>query len=475
MSPPGSAEGFAHRGIVEGYYGPPWAHEDRLWWVERLGEAGCNRYVVMPKDDPVGRDAWREPPGRDWWRDAEALIDAGRERSVTVGFGISPGLSIRYADREDRRRLVERAVGFAERGAGIVSLALDDVPFALRDPSDRDAFPSVAAAHVAIAHELRDALPDGVVLWFVPTDYGGNDASDYLRALGVALDPSIEVAWTGPGVLPDRIPVDDAARRAALLQRPLLLWDNVPVNDGPMRRMLHLGPWQGRDAALARHCSGVLLNPMIHARASWPTVASAFGGASAWRDAVRALGAGAADAFACFAAAHRCSPMAVDDRDDELEARLRAWQAQPDAIRLAALREAVDERVAVHDALEGLADRRLADEIAPWVASHHAESRRMAIALEAIATIESDATPLDRCLAWVRAEGRLTTTPSLPHTSYGPRRVFYPQLTSQEPERARFGGGPTLLRDRCLADEVIAACEARALATLAAEPTPGSG
>ena len=43
---------FEHRGVVEGFYGEPFRHADRLWLIERLGDWGMNRYVYAPKDDP---------------------------------------------------------------------------------------------------------------------------------------------------------------------------------------------------------------------------------------------------------------------------------------------------------------------------------------------------------------------------------------------------------------------------------------
>ena len=48
----------------------------------------------------------------------------------------------------------------------------------------------------------------------------------------------------------------------------MLVWDRVPFANGPVRSMLHLGPYDGRDPGLAEHVSGLLLNPMQHARAS---------------------------------------------------------------------------------------------------------------------------------------------------------------------------------------------------------------
>jgi hypothetical protein len=67
----------------------------------------------------------------------------------------------------------------------------------------------------------------------------------------------------------------------------------------------------------------------------------------------------------------------------------------------------------------------------------------------------------------MRFEGLLTLRPPGERTSYGPRRVLYPQLTSMREEEMRFGADPALIRDRCLADELIRLVEQRALQVLA--------
>jgi hyaluronoglucosaminidase len=467
---------FRHRGIVEGFYGRPWEHADRLWWIERLGALGMNTYVVAPKDDALQRERWREPyPDVELARCAE-LIARGDERGVAVGFALSPGLSIRYSDARDVATLLEKLHGFTRLGARFLALCLDDVPTELAHAEDRAAFASLADAHVALAHAVADALPPGTTLWLVPTDYAGNEASAYCETLGARLAPEIEVGWTGRTTIPPSVGADEAAARARLLGRKLLLWDNVPVADGPMRRMLHLTPYHGREAGLADSLSGVLLNPMQHARASYVAVAGAaawladplrFDAEAAWREAVRTLGAGAPDAFEAFAQAHRFSPLAPDDRDPPLEA---AWQASRRGRSFSVtnrLRARVEARVAAGDALRrGLEDRRLLAELEPWLAGHERESRRIAAALDLLAALDGPGSSLDKCLALVRFEGRLTLDAPATTTSYGPRRVLYPQLEGLSRGDAHFARDPALFRERCLADEIVACAEETALAAL---------
>jgi hyaluronoglucosaminidase len=479
---------FRWRGVIEGYYGPPWAHEDRLWWIDRLGGFGMNLYVHAPKNDRLQRDEWRTPYPDETLHAFAELVGRGRAGGVEVGFSISPGLSIEYSSRDDVALLVAKLRRFVGLGSRFVSLGLDDVPSELAHAGDRRAFRSLAAAHVALAHAVLEGLGPGVELWLVPTDYLGTGPTPYLEELGEGLDPRVLVGWTGRTVVSPTVRADEAARRAATLRRRLLLWDNYPVSDGPMRPCLHLGPYVGRDPDLAEHLGGVVLNAMQHARASAVAVRTAadflrdpgrYDPERAFREAVYELGAGSGEAFALFAAAHRFSALAPDDRDRELAAaldevrRARSGEAKAERERLGALLAA---RLEAADAVrEGLADRRLAAELEPWLASHRRECERMRAALDFLATLAADGPALPKVLALfgleARARGRNEEA-----ASFGPRRVLYPQLASLQNNAARFAKDPSLYLDRCLADELVRLAEQRAaeeLGLVIADPPGG--
>ena len=471
---------FIHRGVVEGFYGPPYTHADRLWLLDRLGAWGMNRYVYAPKDDPLHRAQWRDPYPADALREFAELVERGRAAGVEVGFAVSPGLTIEYASADDIRALQAKFRGFQSLGARFLSLALDDVPTALLHAADQARFASLGEAHVAVAHAVADAIGDAV-LWVVPTDYVGVESTDYLELLGGALHPSIEIGWTGRTVVSPTISAAEAAQRAATLRRRLLVWDNVPVADGPMRPMLHLGPYVGRAPALAEHVSGVLLNPMVQPRASAVALRTAadylrdpggYDPEASWRAALDEVGAGAPAAFAVFAAAHRFSPLLPADRDPAVEAALGALRTAlhtgaDTTKQLAALRELIDARVAASDSLRaGLIDRRLADEIEPWLTAHRGESERMAAALDLLEVVSANAAALQRVFALFRLEGMLTRIEPSAVASFGPRRVLYPQLRSLRDDGAAFGEDQALFVDRCLADEMVGLAEEVALAGL---------
>jgi hyaluronoglucosaminidase len=473
---------FEHRGVVEGFYGTPWSHADRLWMIERLGRWGMNRYVYAPKDDPLHRERWREPYPADTLREFAELVECGDGSGVVVGFALSPGLSIRYGSCADRAALIAKLRAFANLGARFIALALDDVPFRLAHEADAREFGSLAAAHVALAHAVREDLGPEVSLWLVPTDYLGVEPSDYLETLGASLDSGIEVGWTGRTVVSPSIEAEEARRRSDALRRRLLLWDNVPVSDGPMRPLLHLGPYGGRAPGLSESVSGVLLNPMEHARASAVAIRTAavyladpqsYEPEAAWSEALAELGRGAPEAFALFAAAHRFSPLWPDARDRELEAlvvRLRRGLCAGGSLapELEALGPALEARLEASEALrEGLADRRLAAELEPWLVSHRLETRRMRAALGTLEKLLDDgASRTAKTFALFGLEAALASEPHPERVSYGPRRVLYPQLASMREPEMGFGDDPALIRDRNLSEEFVRLVEDLALERL---------
>jgi len=486
--------GFPHRGVVEGFYGTPWSHQDRLEMVVRIGRWGMNRYVHAPKSDPLHRERWRDPYPPEALREFGELVERGAEHGVEVGFAISPGLSMEYASRDDRAALARKLGAFHALGARFFGLALDDVPSHLAHEGDRRAFASLAEAHVAVAHELREQLPDSW-LWLVPTDYMGVEPTDYLETLGARLDAAIEVGWTGRTLVSPTVRVAEAQQRARTLGRRLLLWDNVPVSDGPMRPLLHLGPYRGREAGLAEHLSGALLNPMEHARASGVVLACAARfladpsgdePEAAWEAAIAEHGAGAAEAFRRFAEALRFSALAPAERDRELEAAFAALRdaaatgsgAAAEAQARRALAALLAEREGAGQALrDGLHDRRLADEIEPWLDAHERETRRMARAVRLLDTLAGAATRFAKVIDFLGFEAVMAQPPPA-KICYGPRRVLYPQLACLRDDEAAFGPDPALFIDLSLSDEIVRFAEqqaARELGARRAGPATRSG
>lgn len=250
------------RGLIEGFYGPPWGWKDRREVMETCHRWGLTHYVYAPKDDPKHRQAWRVPYDGTELAGLEGLVAAG---TLRVGFALSPGLSIDYGDADDRAALFAKVDQVLGLGIGLVCLALDDIP-----PR-----PGLGRDHAELTCRLTDHVGTRAGVVLVPTEYTGTAPTPYLDALAEGLPPEVVVAWTGPTVVCDAVSAEHArARASALAGRPPLLWDNYPVNDAMMDDRLFLGPLRGRDPELAVVCSGYLANPMIQPRCSLLPLAS---------------------------------------------------------------------------------------------------------------------------------------------------------------------------------------------------------
>jgi hypothetical protein len=258
------------RGTIEGFYGLPWTHGERLAHLAFAARAGFDTYVYAPKDDPYHRERWREPyPGPDLARLTE-LAAAARESGMRFVCALAPGLSMRYADGAEHDALAAKALQLADAGVTSFALLFDDVPGDLADPGDVARFgPGPAgsgAAHGETCRRFTAAvlLPRAVrdPLLVCPTDYAGVEPSPYRDALARTAPADVLVAWTGADIVVGAVTAQDVDRAAATYRRRLVLWDNFPVNDFEPGR-LFLGPLTGRAARGATAALyGVVANTM---------------------------------------------------------------------------------------------------------------------------------------------------------------------------------------------------------------------
>ena len=242
-------------GALEGYYGPPFTHEARLALMDWLGPRGANVFAYAPKDDPKHRAKWREPYDSDEMQQFDELVQKGRDTGVAFCYTITPGLD--WAEGDDDA-LIAKLKQFADIGCEAVGVLWDDIR-----PGGED----LGASHATGTAAAAAAYPN-IRWWTVTTDYAVRIPTPYLEGFCGALPLEVDVAWTGPSVIPLRIDAAEATQLSDALGRPLLLWENFPVNDGGMRGCLHLGPYPYRAPELVEASSGVLINTMIQPLAS---------------------------------------------------------------------------------------------------------------------------------------------------------------------------------------------------------------
>ena len=246
---------FPIRGIVEGFYGPPWSHADRLDVLRFEGQHGMNIYIYGPKDDPYHRKLWREPYPPEQLKHMGELADTARENFVDLSFAISPGLSMIYSSEADFQTLARKLESVGQLGISNFALFLDDVPQDLVHPEDKARFKTLAQAHIQLINRLYDHLKSISPknrLTVCPTTYTNEWGNrDYIRELGAGVNPDIPLDWTGPEVIPRTITAAQAEEWSGYIRRKPLVWDNYPANDNG-GWWLNLDPLRGRDAGLCR-------------------------------------------------------------------------------------------------------------------------------------------------------------------------------------------------------------------------------
>ncbi|HUY12485.1 MAG TPA: beta-N-acetylglucosaminidase domain-containing protein [Terriglobia bacterium] len=262
---------FAQRGIIEGFYGPPWSLQDRLDIFSFEGDHGMNIYFYAPKDDPYHRDQWREPYPAGLAADLQREIQAAHDNFVDFCFAISPGLSMTYSSATDFASLTAKLDSVAKMGVSCFALFLDDIPQKLQNPADQARFKDLGTAHAFLINKLnrylKSASPQNHLV-VTPTTYTNAWGSrTYVKELGKHVDRDVPIAWTGTHVVSPTITLAQAQEWSKLLRRKLVIWDNFPVNDGIPWRLI-LAPVVGRDPHLPEVVQGLFSNPMIEAHAS---------------------------------------------------------------------------------------------------------------------------------------------------------------------------------------------------------------
>ena len=431
---PGSAAAatpspFAIRGVIEGYYGFSWSTPATQAVLAFMGKAGMNTFVYAPKFDPYARAAWRQLYPSTQLAQLAGWVRAAQSDGVTFVYSLSPGLSITYSSPADRAALEAKLNQLRGIGIHAFMLSFDDIPPQLA-PADQAAYHgNLGDAQVSLTNAVwtaeRQADPN-FSLMFTPTTYDGTASSPYLRQVA-GLDSAIQVAWTGPQVLPVQITLAEAQAYGAIIGRKPLLWLNYPVNDwtipkaqlgtrAAQPRVLFLGPVQGLDPALAEGVTGVLANPMLEPYASLIPLASVAAylqdpaspaaQEAAWQQEITVLGGRAASALRTLVAGEEPYPAnspqgyittSGDASADQLETALLADYSQSGH---AAVQGAADAQLrqlfagwvlAAPQLGSGLPLPGLAQDLAPWAAAMAADGQAGLDALQLLANPQDTA------------------------------------------------------------------------------------
>ena len=257
------------RGIVEGFYGTPWTHEDRLDQIRFYGENKMNTYIYAPKDDPYHRENWREEYPESEMKRMNELIETSNENKVDFVFAISPGIDIRFdgeEGEEDFKALVSKCESLYNMGVRSFAILFDDI-------NNKDGIKQAELLN-RFNDEFVKVKGDVKPLITVPTEYdthvmGGSidELSQYTRDFSSTLSSDIMVMWTGPVVVSEGIDLENVNFVKSVYGDRMGIWWNYPVTDY-MKEKLALGPVYNVDTSLGEEIDFFVMNPMEHAELS---------------------------------------------------------------------------------------------------------------------------------------------------------------------------------------------------------------
>ncbi|MEU7060324.1 beta-N-acetylglucosaminidase domain-containing protein [Streptomyces sp. NPDC046197] len=268
--------GTAVRGTTEGFYGTPWTQGQRLAQLDFMGRTKQNRYLYAPGDDLYRQERWREPYPAGQRAAFRELAERARRNHVTPAWAVAPGQSLCFASDADVRALTRKLEAMWALGFRAFQLQFQDVSYSEwhcgADARTFGSGPDAAAraqARVAnaVARYLAERHPGAAQLTVMPTEFYEDGATPYRRALATALDQRVQVAWTGVGVVPRTITGHELAGAREAFGHSLVTMDNYPVNDYAEDRIF-LGPYTGREPAVASGSAALLANAMEQAEAS---------------------------------------------------------------------------------------------------------------------------------------------------------------------------------------------------------------
>lgn len=248
------------RGVIEGFYGNPWSHKDRLRQFEFYGCHKLNIYVYGPKDDPYHRAHWRDPYPQDEAERLKELVQEAHRNKVQFVWAVHPGGDIQW-NLKDSMAVCQKLEWMYELGVRTFAVFFDDI-WGEGSKADKQAgLLNYVTDNFVRKHS--DVQP----LIMCPTQYNKAwSGGDYLSTLGTRMYPEVRVMWTGNSVV-DMIERGDMEWINKQLGRKAFIWLNYPVNDYCQSRML-MGKTYGNGLDINEMVSGFCSNPMEYAEAS---------------------------------------------------------------------------------------------------------------------------------------------------------------------------------------------------------------
>ena len=447
------------RGVVEGFYGTPWAHQARLSLIDFYGRFKLNTYIFGPKDDPYHSSPhWRQPYPENEALQIKELTERCRKNRVDFVWAIHPGQDIKW-NEEDFLNLCRKFDHMYDLGVRAFAIFFDDISGEGTDPARQ------AELLNRIVKEFIEPKGDVAPLIFCPTDYTRSWANPTpqgsLPLFGERLHPSIRVFWTGDAVCSD-VTASTLAWVNERIKRPAFSWWNYPVTDY-VRHLVLQGPTYGLDTSLrqGKDLCGLVSNPMEHAEASKLALYSvadyawniaAYNPMDSWERALTELAGPARTAYRTFAL-HSGDTGTGYRRDESWETRaIDPFDYKPAEYEALKHQFTTIEQVASEMEWH-CPNRPLLNELRPWLEEFSKLGGRLNQALELI-KLYKEATPEAFWEAYTQAlmtdeqradyeahmSGTLKLRPFYEDTMDALLIAFYQRLTGETPSIPRAVG-----------------------------------
>lgn len=253
----------AVRGVIEGYYGNPWSHEDCLDMYEFFDRTKMNTFIYGPKNDEYHKSKWAEPYPEDQAAKLSELAREGLKHKVHFTWAIHPSNAI---EGDNMQKALSKLNKMYDLGIRRFAVFFDDI-------QGNKVNQQVEYLNF-LNREFIKAKTDVAPLIMCPQEYcigfagGWNTNSTYLQTIGNGLDPDIEIMWTGAGV------VDMNQKSAAewfinKTGRKPFIWLNYPVTDyGYEGGPLLMSPYEPAAADISTVSTAFCSNPMEYYEAS---------------------------------------------------------------------------------------------------------------------------------------------------------------------------------------------------------------
>lgn len=372
------------RGVIEGYYGNPWSHEDCMDMCSFFDQNKMNTFIYGPKNDSYHHGAKVfDPYPAEEAANLAALVKEANAHKVDIVWAMHPGNSNDGANLERAKAKLE---AMYELGFRRFAVFFDDI--AANSVQKQIDFMNYLNANVV------KAKGDVKSLIVCPSEYcisfagGQNTTSTYLNSLGAGLDDDIDIMWTGWQVVDMELgPSCDWFTNKT--GRKPFIWHNYPCSDYGSRPLL-LCPYEPAVTDLPSRITGFTANPMeyyeaskvgLYGMADFAWNPEAYDPWESWEEAVQYIMPDHADAFRTYCYSNFNYPAPKSHGKPIIYGETPEFKALTDA------KPFTVENVADYEAyfqkqldaateLQGLQDNRLVIELAEWLTYYELQSRR---------------------------------------------------------------------------------------------------